>query len=273
MMIESSTLSSHSHHHLISEGGDSLACTNSRSTIRPKSLLDGVKLGLYGALADPLHGYAVDGVKGFFVGTAKGSLGLIGRPLFGLLGSSTSTLGRIYLSLGFIPKFLGQETLRRLRARPPRFFSSGTHPLKVYRANENVGLELLSRIEQSEFRFETYLWHTTLPMEKAIVVTKGRVIFVNDVRGRATVSWQCPLSSIYSIAVDDDVERGGAAEGSPLAYTMRSSKRRAVEEEGEVEMEKDEGGDDHLAMQKARARPVLHVYHSPSPSGVEMRNR
>jgi len=92
-------------------GNDVLSSRNfsnsNANSLRPKSFISGVKSGLYGLIYDPIHGYRRDGVKGFLMGCVKGYLGVFGRPFYGLLSVYMQELGRMYLSLGFIPKFLG----------------------------------------------------------------------------------------------------------------------------------------------------------------------
>jgi hypothetical protein len=94
---------------VISSSSRNFSNSNADS-LRPKSFLSGVKSGLYGLIYDPIHGYRRDGVKGFLMGCVKGYLGVFGRPFYGLLSVYMQELGRMYLSLGFIPKFLGPST-------------------------------------------------------------------------------------------------------------------------------------------------------------------
>ena len=91
-----------------------------------------------------------------------------------------------------------------LRSRPPRFFPGVSQPLKVYHANENIGLELLSRIDSGEYQFESYLWHTRLSMDRVLIMTKSRILLVIDSIAETSISWQCTLANILSLEVQCD---------------------------------------------------------------------
>jgi hypothetical protein len=98
----------------------------------------------------------------------------------------------------------GHEKQRLLRSRPPRFFPGVSQPLKVYHANENIGLELLSRIDSGEYQFESYLWHTRLSLDRVLIMTKSRILLVIDSITETSISWQCTLANVLSLEVQCD---------------------------------------------------------------------
>ena len=153
--------------------------TNSTHCIRPISLIDGLRAGFRGLLEDPITGFRIDGVKGFCIGSMKGLIGFVARPIFGVLGSSAVALDHI--SFGLLPRFMGNDKLKLLRARPPRFFHNPNMPLNIYSADENIGQELLSRVRGGEFRYEGYIWHSKMSDKNTLLMTKT---FINyfDIR-------------------------------------------------------------------------------------------
>jgi len=170
---------------------------------------------------DPINGYRVNGLKGLLVGSVKGSLGLLGRPLFGLLGSSLWLL-RNYSSTASTALH-NRLSRGQVRSRPVRFFSSGNQPLKVYSIGENVGLELLSRVDRGEYRSESYVWHARLLLpEKVLIVTKERVLLLADLTdNRTEIIWQCLLANILSVDVDFVDRDVGIRESEEVGHGVR----------------------------------------------------
>lgn len=74
----------------------------------------------------------------------------------------------------------------------------------MYHANENIGLELLSRIDSGEYQFESYLWHTRLSMDRVLIMTKSRILLVIDSITETSISWQCTLANVLSLEVQCD---------------------------------------------------------------------
>ena len=203
---------------------DRLSSLRRSQQVRPRTLWKGVQMGLAGALFDPINGLHADGIKGLFVGTAKGGFGLAARPLYSLLGSVAGCLE--VLSGALDARF--QRTHRHLqRARPPRFFNSPNLPLRAYSADENIGQELISRIHRGDYRHEGYLWHTTMGANAGLglglgsaegatavlVLTRMRLMLLTDSFDHAEMLWNCPLSNLLSLEIEYDP----APAASPVA--------------------------------------------------------
>ena len=183
-----------------------------RKALRPTGVYDATKMGLIGFLLDPITGFRENGARGLAIGLAKGSVGLLARPLYGLLGFTAITLEKI--SFNVLPRFLSHQKLRLQRTRPPRFLISANIPLQVYSADENVGQELLARVEHGSYRHEGYVWHCSLlgfsnssqtssvSSNRQLLMTRNRLLLLEDHLEFTEVIWQCTLKAIKSIDID-----------------------------------------------------------------------
>ncbi|CAM9365106.1 unnamed protein product [Discosporangium mesarthrocarpum] len=177
--------------------------------LRPIGLLDGVMLGLAGAIREPVAGLEGAGLAGLARGAMTGWLGLGLRPMYGAL-MSTSQLCRM-VSTYLDPRLDSDQKLGMVRARPPRFFHSREQLLSVYSREENIGEELLSRVHMGLLRSEGYVWHTAL--QDMLVLVTGRQLLM--LHGRAgersgrlglnycTVEWQVKFDLMVGLEVDD----------------------------------------------------------------------
>jgi hypothetical protein len=193
-----------------------------RLILRPNGLFDAMKMSLVGAVADPWYGFQQDGIHGLVVGITKGSVGLLARPLYGTLGVTASILEA--LSYRLLPRFLAHQKMRLSRIRPPRFFAHANVPLQVYSAEENVGQELLARVEQGLYRNDGYLWHgivqhvsssssavssssyssssSASSSQYILLLTKQRLMLLEDFWQYTGLVWQCSLRDIVSLEID-----------------------------------------------------------------------
>lgn len=178
---------------------------------RPSGLVDAVQMAALGLILDPWEGYRDYGLSGLVAGSVKGGVGLMARPLYGALDVTISILEQISFQL--LPMYLASQKMRLNRMRPPRFFANPNMPMQVYSAEENVGQELLSRVEQGQLRNDGYLWHghvTTAISSKEsnneakllLLLTKQRILLLEERWEFSGVLWQCVLKDILSIEID-----------------------------------------------------------------------
>lgn len=190
--------------------------------VRPKGVFDAVRMGIAGLWLDPIYGFQQDGMNGLAIGVVKGSIGLLARPLYGTLGFTASTLEQ--LSLLLLPRYLAHQKHRLIRVRPPRFFKSPNLPLQVYSAEEHVGQELLSRVEQGLYRSDGYLWHGRVDGDdhRILLLTKQRLLLLEDHWQYTSVIWQCLTRDLESIEVgyQDSVPTGTVPDRSGY-YTQQ----------------------------------------------------
>jgi hypothetical protein len=226
-------------------------------------------MAIAGLFFDPLTGFRVDGVKGLVVGIAKGSVGLIARPLYGTLGFASQKLD--YISFAFQPRFLANQKLRLQRVRSPRFFRSPNQPLRVYSSDENMGQDLLSRIHHGDYRREGYVWHAILKDKCVLLMTKARIMIISNGFEAGEILWNCPTNKIRTL----EVEYSKRAES--LEDTNKSN-IVALQRLSKSALDLGLTRDSALAHLPAPApklssllnfecslegEPVLHIYHEP----------
>lgn len=189
---------------------------------RPANLLHGLGMGITLLVMDPLTGIRTDGIKGLLLGSMKGLVGVVTRPIYGTLRFTSLLLERV--SFRLLPRFLADQKLRLQRSRPPRFFRHSNLPMKVYSADEHVGLELLSRIHNGEFRHEGYLWHAVLKDKTIAVMTKVRMLIYSEGFDSEQLLWNCPSTSLVSLDIEYDRPTSHAQVPTPsrpdLSITM-----------------------------------------------------
>lgn len=169
----------------------------------PKGGIDGVRQGIHDLFVDPIIGFQKGGISGLFLGFAKGCFRLIAKPLYGMLGNASSTMETISFLL--LPRIKGDEKLRLKRARPPRYFRSANMPLQIYSADENIGQELLSRVEMGFYHSEGYVWHTRLYDGTILILTSIRLLLVGEkTYDFCELLWQCLSSQILFLEIEYD---------------------------------------------------------------------
>ena len=190
---------------------------------RPAGFREGLKVAFVGAISEPLAALRTDtnSLRALLVGSAKGTLGLFARPIFGLLGSWSRKLD--YVSYKLLPRIEGTEKHRMKRSRPPRFFHSPTVPLQVYKAEENAGLELLARINMGRYKSEGYEWHCRIGGNVIVVMTPVRLLVVSDSSEFCELHWQCLLSQILFLEIDLDRHAAASASSAGAASLVSDS--------------------------------------------------
>ena len=132
------------------------------SGMHPSNVVNGVLQGVAGLALCPLRGLHDRGIVGLIIGFFVGGVGLVVKPLTGIL--ATASDASALLRSTFDPTVTVKKHALR-RQRPPRIFrSSATTPsfssaLKVYRAEESAGEELLSRVWRGRFFSDRYIRH------------------------------------------------------------------------------------------------------------------
>ena len=234
-----------------------------RKISRPNGLYESLKLGLIGVVLDPILGFREDGVRGLIVGTAKGSVGLLARPLYGALGFTSVILEKI--SFNLLPRFLAHQKLRLVRTRPPRFLVSANMPLQVYSADENIGQELLSRVQQGAYRHEGYMWHGHLHENRQLLLTKVRVLLLEDHLEFTEVLWQCSMKNLMSIEVDysDSVTRSQQDE---IKRNLETALRMMATDKT-MDSSSNNSHQSTTFRSLLQGEPVLHFYHMPHSDG------
>ena len=170
----------------------------------------------------------------------------------------------------------GHEKQRLLRSRPPRFFPGVSQPLKVYHANENIGLELLSRIDSGEYQFESYLWHTRLSMDRVLIMTKSRILLVIDSITETSISWQCTLANVLSLEVQCDELSSRSALNNALQLV--SSSRDVPEDNNDDDDDNSVNSSSSSSYKKILFREkdfivgsvALRIYHRPKAGDSAM---
>jgi vacuolar protein sorting-associated protein 13A/C len=233
-----------------------------RRSQRPSSSLEAFSMALTGVVMDPIVGFQSDGLRGLIIGSAKGSVGLFARPLYGLLGAGSLTMEQA--SFRLLPRFLANQKLRLMRARPPRYFLSPHVPLQVYSADENLALEILARLEQGAFRHEECQWHTKLSSNRIVLLTKIRIMILEDNFEYTSIVWQCPIKHILSIEVD--CANSKCAQDEDNMQTMSTALRvlEAPEKKIKEVYPKRRTSLAHKGFNsKLIGQPIFHLYHLP----------
>ncbi|CAM9268648.1 unnamed protein product, partial [Laminaria digitata] len=241
---------------ILASGAVDVLVRGGRGVVRPYGALDGVMLGVAGAVREPFIGLRSGGFAGMTTGLFTGCVGLILRPMYGTL-MSTSQLCQV-ISGHLDPRLDSEQKLRMLRTRPPRFFRSREQALSVYSREENIGEELLSRVFMGRYRSDGYVWHVAVK-DMIVLVTGRRVLMlhgdpagvnVNVATTRrhtyGVVEWEVEFDLVVLVETDE----GAGNEGSENATVL--GVRAAAE-------------DAHSAGGDGGSGASLSVYHFPDP--------
>ncbi|CAI6006663.1 unnamed protein product, partial [Closterium sp. NIES-64] len=157
-----------------------------------------VGLGFVGAVTglvlQPLEGARREGAVGAVKGVGKGVVGLVTKPLSGLLGFA-STLTE---SAGTGIRAIGGDVSRRTvpRIRLPSTF--GRNDAIALEPEDSVELKLvLAILDFGRYRDEHLLDHLQTSGRKAVLFTVARLIFYDCQRN--VFYWQIPLKDITSV--------------------------------------------------------------------------
>ncbi|RYH32534.1 hypothetical protein EON65_00390 [archaeon] len=239
-----------------------LSVVEKRRTYRPASSLEAMRMAITGLVTDPMAGFQTDGVRGFVIGFAKGGVGLFARPLYGILGAGCLTMEQV--SFRLLPRYLANQKLRLTRARPPRYFLSPTIPLQIYSADENKGLEILAKLQQGAYRHEEYLWHGHTVDNRSILLTKVRVLILQENFEVLSVTWQCLVKHILSLELDYSSSRPTEVDTSHVAVAQNMRVLMNMIESDSLSASK-QTQDRMLAGFKSKlsGQPSLSLYHLP----------
>ena len=174
--------------------------------LRPRGVVDGFGLAVLGLVTEPLRGLRARGPSGLLRGIAAAVLGLGLKPLVGMLTAAGQLVGAVAASLDPLS---GQETkLRMKRARPPRFFRGFGSPLRRYRAEENRGEELISRLRRGRHLWESYVHHCNVSGGMTLLVTGRRLMLLHTSRKNsfALVEWEVMMHRLLRF----DIMEGGS---------------------------------------------------------------
>lgn len=242
--------------------------TNNAASLLPSSLFKGLIFGAKQLFMDPYVGFKIDGIQGALVGTVKGVLGAFARPTYGALGYFSASMNS--LSFELLPRYHAAQKLRIQRFRPPRFLHSPNLPLQVYSVDENVGQELLLRIHKGEYRYEGYVCHSRVKEGYILIMTKMRVMLVNESFEFCELLWQCAIRTILSLEVhyekakSDVVPVNKGVRASPVTVSKLVEDARV-----NVASSPDKKAAPAKWNCKLTGEPKLHVYYRPLPSSQE----
>ena len=171
--------------------------------LRPRSFLSGFWLGFLGLFTEPLAGFRDSGVVGSIRGMASALLGVVLKPCVGLLVDAEHVVRSLAAKLN---PAMDPEMKRRIqRARPPRFLREAQAPLLPYRAEENRGQELISRVRDGRHRCEGHMAHTELATGLTLLITGQRIILVHTKSNQnasssfLTVEWEVVLEATATL--------------------------------------------------------------------------
>ncbi|CAM9933519.1 unnamed protein product [Scytosiphon promiscuus] len=190
---------------ILASGAVDVSVRGGTGVVRPYGALDGVMLGVACAVREPLMGLHLGGFSGMATGLFTGGVGLVLRPTYGAL-MSTSQLCQI-VSGQLDPRLDSEQKLRMLRTRPPRFFRSREQVLSVFSREENIGEELLSRVHMGRYRSDGYVWHASIEGNMIVLVTGRRVLVLHGDGGGGTTNSAAPRRHTYGV-VEWEVDFG-----------------------------------------------------------------
>ena len=176
---------------------------------RPNDILQGVTAGIRGLIIHPINGLATNGLRGMARGAFQGVLGLFVKPLYGLLNTSSNTLKLISTwSMENTVKSMIQtyhkNNVSTVRVRTPRYFRDPLLPLKIYRAEDSLGVDLLSRIYHGKYMGEGCVcwFHPVIDQKDCIIIiTARRILLILYSFDKYHVEWDCPLDTVASFEI------------------------------------------------------------------------
>ena len=152
-------------------------------------ILYGVKEGVLGVYKDTVNGASKNGVLGAILGTGKGMIGLLCKPVAGVFDETSKALDTI--------KEATQVGVSLKRVRLPRYFYPD-HVLTCYCNYLAIGQSILSQI-RSSFSLsinEHYLIHIPDNRDNNLMLTSYHILLITE---NQTVLWCYEYSSIHSI--------------------------------------------------------------------------
>jgi len=195
---------------------------------RPRSVAEGLAMGIAGLLVAPMNGFREEGMFGLGQGMIFGCLGLFIKPLAGVLALVKHISVAIQSTIDPSVKY------RRHRVRPPRSFhdTGSSKILGVYEWNSAFGEQVLAMVDGGVYFEETHVSHIAIelpihsdenaatesamnvysfytmerirPQPKLplwqkmyLVCTKFHLLYVEDTLEFSRSVWTVPLSDIH----------------------------------------------------------------------------
>lgn len=161
--------------------------------------------GIEGVVMRPIEGAEQGGAAGMFKGMGKGLVGLVTKPVVGVLDlASNVTEGIRNTTTVFdandidrvrLPRFIGREGI-----------------LRPYEQREALGQSWLKQLEGGQFFKEEYVAHLDLPgQELVVMLTLSRIICVRS--RRLKLEYEVPFNDIKTIQLESTgislILRGG----------------------------------------------------------------
>ncbi|GMK58122.1 hypothetical protein CspeluHIS016_0501540 [Cutaneotrichosporon spelunceum] len=166
---------------------------------------DSVTSAFEGVAAMPMEGAEKGGAVGFVRGVGKGFVGLVTKPVVGVMDFiSASTEGIRNTTTVF-------DTNTIDRVRLPRFIASDS-VLRPYSGREALGQSWLKDLDAGAYFSESYVAHLDIPGDDAVaILSNNRLLYVQLRRMR--VIWQVSFDELQSLSLEASgialVLRGG----------------------------------------------------------------
>ncbi|OAJ41917.1 hypothetical protein BDEG_25446 [Batrachochytrium dendrobatidis JEL423] len=176
------------------------------------SLIRSVTSGVTGVVSQPLKGAHEAGIEGFFKGLGKGLVGVVAKPMIGVMDLATSvsegiknttTVFDTELDRQRLPRFVGKEKI-----------------LQPYDHREALGQSWLKSIENGRYFRELYIAHLEIRIDDLVaIVTESRVLMARI--KRLKIEWDMPFEELQIIRP----ETGGLA---LVSKTRQVAKARMI---------------------------------------------
>ncbi|KAI8057703.1 hypothetical protein BDF22DRAFT_772292 [Syncephalis plumigaleata] len=161
--------------------GKGLTAATFDKSFQDRRRISKIPSGISGVITQPLAGAESEGVGGFFRGIGKGLVGVVAKPMVGVVDLATNVSEGIRNTTTVF-----DDTVELERTRLPRQFIN-------YNEREAVGQSLLRNTDDGTFAKEHYLAHLELRGDGIVVIlTTTRILAVNIKRSKA--DWDVPFS-------------------------------------------------------------------------------
>nr|XP_023025337.1 vacuolar protein sorting-associated protein 13-like [Leptinotarsa decemlineata] len=152
--------------------------------------IQGVYSGVTGVFTKPVEGAKEQGVEGFFKGLGKGAVGLVARPVAGVVDFASGSFDVVKRATDF------NEDISRLRL--PRFLEADGL-IRPYDPIEAGGHKLLMELSKGKYaKTDIYEAHyTIIPLKEILLLTNKRISYIcHDIFGGWQVEWSYTWSEI-----------------------------------------------------------------------------
>lgn len=157
------------------------------------SLFTSVSSGVTGVISQPLRGAKEGGFEGFFKGLGKGIVGVVTKPIIGIVDLATNMSDGLKNTTTAFDSALQRQRL-------PRFIPK-EGVLTPYSSREALGLNWLKTLERGRYFSEIYIAHLELRLDDlATIVTERRVLLFH-VKTLKT-EWDCPFHDMQIVRAE-----------------------------------------------------------------------